>query len=249
MAPLRAPAWTQGPERPRPARGALDVWRADLGEVRDGITASLDAAERRRAAGGLRPAHARLWARSRGVLRSLLGLYLSCPPSSLEIATDERGKPYLASARERPAGASAADVPEAVSFSLSHSGALALYAFGFAGPVGVDAETGIGRERLDTLAIAARTFGAAQAARLRSLEPTARTGEFLSLWVRHEARLKCLGVGLTGAPGPGAVRDPWIAELALEGCARGAVAASTAPQELRCWTWPPAPPAVGRGGA
>jgi 4'-phosphopantetheinyl transferase len=215
------------------------VWRADLSEVQDTVTASLDAGERRRAAAIIGPSHSRLWARSRGVLRALLGLYLHVPPDSVALALDARGKPFLSDAAGH-ADISPADAPATVSFSLSHSGGLALYAFASAGAVGVDVEAGVGRDRLDTVAIAARVFGAGEAARLQSLDAVSRSDRFLSMWVRHEARLKCLGVGLLGARVALAQSEPWLADVSLERPARGAVAASVAPGELRCWMWPPA---------
>ena len=82
----------------------------------------------------------------------------------------------------------------ALSFNLSHSGHLALYAFSKAGAVGVDVE--VARRGLDVVAIAARAFGAAEARRLRGFAPAIRKEEFRRTWVRHESALKCWGTGI-----------------------------------------------------
>lgn len=81
---------------------------------------------------------------------------------------------------------------------MSHSGELALYAFSTAGAVGVDLETA--RRPIDEVAIAARLFREADAQRLQSLAPRARRREFLRLWTRYEAELKCRGLGIGGEP-------------------------------------------------
>jgi 4'-phosphopantetheinyl transferase superfamily len=119
---------------------------------------------------------------------------------------------------------------------VSHSGGLALYAFSEATAVGVDVE--VGRHTVDEVAIAARAIGADEAERLRALDPSLRRREFLRTWARHEAALKCLGLGIGAARGTTDGRRPWIAQLELgEDAAGAAVAAVRAPGELRCWEW------------
>jgi len=140
----------------------------------------------------------RLWRRSRGVLRALLGRYLRQDPRSLRLIVGAHGKPALAGDAAEPQAARRA-APEAasrLSFNLSHSGHLALYAFSESGDVGVDVE--VARRAMNEVAIAARVFGPAQAKHLQELDPDSRRREFLRAWVRHEAERKCLGVGLFG---------------------------------------------------
>jgi 4'-phosphopantetheinyl transferase len=234
--------------------GIVDVWRVDLREVGKGPLRLLSVDERKRAADIANPARRALWMRTRGVLRVLLGGYLKQPAGELEFVLGEHGKPMLAGPWERGVDESTADGASARSlhFNLSHSGPLALYAFTAAAQVGIDLEQA--RERqLDEPALAERTFGADAAQRLRELDAPARRQEFLRLWVRHEAALKCLGKGLLGA-GPGNeadVSELWVAELNIGSAAApsaeaafgsgmaAAVAVQGGPRELRCWDWPP----------
>jgi hypothetical protein len=92
---------------------------------------------------------------------------------------------------------------------------------------------------MDTLALAHRALGADAAARLRQLHPDERQREFLRLWVRHEASLKCLGTGIGGSQAPVRTggRAPWIAELGIGDGGAAAVALDAEPAEVRCWEW------------
>ncbi len=60
--------------------------------------------------------------------------------------------------------------------------------------MGVDVE--VGRRSVEEIAVARSWLGAAQARRLEALDPAIRRREFLRAWTRHEAQLKCLGVGI-----------------------------------------------------
>ena len=122
-----------------------------------------------------------------------------------------------------------------MSFNLSHSGQLALYAFTETGAVGVDVE--VARRPIDEIAIAARTFGPAEARRLGGLDPAIREREFRRAWVRHEAELKCRGTGIGGPEAGLGGREPWTAELEVGPRAAAAVAAEHPPRELCCWDW------------
>jgi 4'-phosphopantetheinyl transferase len=225
------PPWTPGPQHPRLAPGAVHVWRVDLTAPGDELLELLSPAERERAK---RPAGVRegqLWAYSRAVLRALLARYLQTDPRGLRFAVGKAGKPALAN------DASASTVPDAaltrLSFNLSHSAQTALYAFAAVGAVGVDVE--VARRPIDAVALAGRVFGPVEAARLRALDAEARDREFLRAWVRHEAALKCLGVGLGGSRDGETVR--WISELEMGSRAAAAVAVAASPSELRCWDW------------
>jgi 4'-phosphopantetheinyl transferase len=216
------------------------VWRVDLAGVTDDLLGLLSAGERARAERIARVQDRALRARGRGVLRALLGRYLHTDPRMLRLAVDERGKPALDPERTR---ARRQDYSRRLSFNLSHSGEAAVYAFTRAGPVGIDIE--VARRGIDTVAIAARAFGPAEAARLRELDPKAREREFLRAWVRHEAALKCLGLGLGGSAEKHVERAPWIAQLEMGARAAAAVAVSALPSEVRCWDWIPGPSSGG----
>jgi 4'-phosphopantetheinyl transferase len=155
------------------------------------------------------------------MLRRVLALYLDEAIEEIALARDERGKPRLATE------------PERLTFNLSHSGALTLVAVSRGREVGVDVE--LAKPGRDLVALAERALGPEDAAAVRVAAGEERTRLFYELWTRHEARLKCLGVGLTGPP-------TWPSPpVAVEGLAidRGyaaAVAVSGDPVPVRCWT-------------
>jgi 4'-phosphopantetheinyl transferase len=202
---------------------ALHVWRADLDAGGDEAIGLLSAEERERAGRFVREEDGRRWARARGVLRVLLGRYLDADPGGLRFVAGEHGKPALEGGDGEPR------------FNVSHSAGVALYAFARGREVGVDVE--LPRRALDAVALAERTFGPAEAERLRTLDPPAREREFLRLWARHEAQLKCRGTGI-GGEAPHAAAPLWVVELdaGVPG-AGAAVAVEGPPGELRCWTW------------
>jgi 4'-phosphopantetheinyl transferase len=207
------------------AEGVVDVWRVDLSSVGDDVAQLLCEAELARAARLTRASQRRQWMRCRGALRLLLGRYLACDPRALGFVAGPQGKPEL----EGCAGAS---------FNLSHSGPLALFAFTLGAPVGVDIEVIDVRPRgFDEVAIAERAFGPGSARRLAALEPAARRREFLRLWVRHEAVLKCRGSGLLDEGDAGTSPEPWVCELDVGVHALAALAVQRGACELRHHDW------------
>jgi len=230
------PRWIPGPDRPPAPAGDVHVWRANLTAIPDELCGLLCDEERARAERLLSERSRRLWMRSRAVLRALLGRYLQRDPRELRFATGTHGKPALSVHPPEPGGEPEPTPSAGISFNLSHSGGLALYAFAATGAVGVDVE--LSRRRIDAVAIAARTFGPAEAERLEGLDPVTRQREFLRAWVRHEAALKCLGVGIGGANAGVEEPKPWIAELDVGSLASAAVAVQATPQALYCWEWP-----------
>jgi len=122
---------------------------------------------------------------ARGVLRTLLGLYLASRPAELSFAYSPFGKPALAHAPgTRP-----------ILFNVSHSGGLALYAFTRGREVGVDVE----QERADFTGdeIAERFFSAREVEALRAVGHDLRTRAFFNCWTRKEAYIKAVGEGLS----------------------------------------------------
>jgi 4'-phosphopantetheinyl transferase len=238
-------AWAPGPLRPLLAEHAVHVWRADLSAVSEDLAELLSSDESARAERFASAGDAERWRRSRGLLRALLGRYLQREPRSLRFTFGEHGKPALAEdadASSAPAERKSEPVTNAplLSFNMSHSGQLALYAFSRAGAVGIDVE--VVRRPIDEVAVASRALGAATAERLRTLEQPARRREFLAAWARHEAQLKCLGVGiggtrLSGSGDAGEDHGLWLVELEMEPDVAAAVAAEHPARELRRWDW------------
>jgi 4'-phosphopantetheinyl transferase len=118
---------------------------------------------------------------SRGGLRILLGHYLGCLPSEIELVYGPKGKPALRQETR-------------IRFNTSHSGQMALYAFTCDSELGVDVEQL--RELDDPEAIATRFFSSAEVSELLSLRPGERGLAFLRCWTRKEAYIKSIGDGL-----------------------------------------------------
>jgi 4'-phosphopantetheinyl transferase len=211
----------------RATESIVDVWRADLTEVGDGFERLLHEDELTRAELILSERKRVLWARSRGLLRALLGRYLQRDPRELRFASGPHGKPALLPVVPAPAPA-----PD-LRFNLSHSGRLVLVAVTAGREVGVDVE--VADRRVDEVAIAARVLGREQAERLAGLDPQTREREFLRAWVAHEAAVKCRGLGLAMRPGDSPRTDLWTAELDVGPRAAAAVAVAGGERcELRC---------------
>lgn len=213
------------------------MWRAELTALGDDLSDLLSPEEHDRAQRLAGAREAPLWARSRGLLRALLGLYLQIDAHSLTFTTGAHGKPALA------------DSSTALSFNLSHSGATVLYAFSSTTAVGVDVELLDRPRSRDVVSLAGRVFGPVESERLARLGQPSREREFLRLWVRHEAELKCMGVGLGGAGSGQSARRPWIVDLKMGSRTAAALAAEEAPRELRIWEWPSETPAQLKGRA
>ena len=164
----------------------VHIWRAALDEDGWPGAEELPPEDRERAASFLRDGPARRWVAARWALRRTLARYLERPSAEIALATDERGKPRL-----RDGGG------DGLQFNLSHSAGLALVAVTEGRAVGVDIETIAPRQ--DLVALAERGLPAEEAAAVRAAAPERRAETFYAAWVRHEAWLKCLGVGL-GSP-------------------------------------------------
>jgi 4'-phosphopantetheinyl transferase len=121
---------------------------------------------------------------ARGLLRELLGGYLRQDPASLEFSYGPHGKPYL----------SGANASSGLSFNLSHSSGLAVYAFAVQRNLGIDVEhiqpESAGED------IARRYFSPREVSDLHGLPPEAKAEGFFNCWTRKEAYIKALGTGL-----------------------------------------------------
>lgn len=118
-----------------------------------------------------------------GMLRMLLGAYVGCYPSRLDLSMGPNGKPEPHRHFEA-AG---------VHFNLSHSWDLTLYGFTGACPIGLDVE------RIQPVPhwerIARETFPQAETESLMALPDELRISRFFDLWTRKEALLKASGNG------------------------------------------------------
>jgi 4'-phosphopantetheinyl transferase len=120
----------------------------------------------------------------RGILRTILGSYLSVEPNRLQFCYGQRGKPELAKIGNNGT----------IHFSLSHSNTIALYAFSRNHEVGIDVEEI--RELEDLEHIAERFFSKREKKALFGLPEGQRKEAFFRCWTRKEAFIKAIGDGL-----------------------------------------------------
>ncbi|WPL18635.1 holo-(acyl carrier protein) synthase 2 [Thiorhodovibrio winogradskyi] len=197
---------------PLPRPGDLHLWRihadAELPELEARCRATLSAAEfargQRLRASNLR----RRFLLSHYACRRIFGAYLDCEASAIDFAYSATGKPRI-TAPAAPIGSgvgygagSGAWLGDGLGdgtgmeFNLSTTGDLTLLALRWREPLGLDAE--ILCDRGDTLGIARRMFGDAEAERLRQLQAEERLLAFFTAWTALEARVKRDGRGLPG---------------------------------------------------
>lgn len=181
---------------PPPLRpGEVHLWFVDL-HASPGLLSHffslLSRDERERAERFRFDAHRRRYVARRGFLRWLLGRYLGRPGDSLLFGYGAAGKPFLAPEQQpsqRP--------EEHLTFNLSDSEDVALYAFGLGVELGVDVEHL--REMPDALSIAGYSFSQREQEALAALPPEQTSLGFFHGWTRKEAYVKATGQGL-GAP-------------------------------------------------
>jgi hypothetical protein len=144
-------------------------------------------------------------------------------------SVEEVLRAYLGAEPRIELGAHGKPRVEGLHFNLSHSGRLRVLAVA-RHEVGVDVEV-VG-DRGDVRELAAIGLPSAQAAEVAAAPELERNAVFHRLWVRHEARLKCHGVGLV-APLPAGADDVVIdldvgpgvaAALAVQASARSSAA-------------------------
>jgi 4'-phosphopantetheinyl transferase len=165
------------------ATGAVHLWRVHL----DGVSPSgnvssdwLSEEERVRAAALRGPGEERRFIISRIALRHILARYQGVPPAALRVRREAGGKPFIEGGSE-------------LSFSLTHSGGLALLAV--AGrPVGVDVERVRVVRRMSR--ILQRVMHEETAHVLNALPAEQRVVAFIDAWTQREAHVKALGGGV-----------------------------------------------------
>ncbi|HEX3041685.1 MAG TPA: 4'-phosphopantetheinyl transferase superfamily protein [Solirubrobacterales bacterium] len=154
-------------------------------------------------------------------LRRVLSRYLDLPTAEIRLTDGGHGKPRLA------------DPEGGLRFNLSHSGPLTLVA------VSRDCEVGVDIEQLkpgrNLVALAARALEPEEAEAVRSASGDDRVRLFYELWTRHEAGLKCLGIGLGGTP-PQPAPPLAVAGVPIDPGFAAAVAVQGEAVPMRYWT-------------
>ncbi len=122
---------------------------------------------------------------SHAILRLLLARYCTLAPENVHFTVNAYGKPALQTSSDQPL----------LSFNLSHSHGLALYAFTGICELGIDIE--YMRTNLEYTEVATHFFSQREIADLRSLPKEHTASGFFTAWTRKEAYIKARGLGLS----------------------------------------------------
>jgi len=178
-------------EPPRLREGVAHVWRARIappvGAPDDTppdaeLCRHLSEDELTRAARFKFERHRYKHVAARATLRRLLGHYANVAPQEIRFDYGMQGKPRI----EHPSSA------QRISFNVSHSGDLALFAFTLGPRLGVDIEAV--RNMPNALGIARRFFTSDEAILLGAADNVSDC--FFRFWTRKEAVIKAVGTGL-----------------------------------------------------
>jgi len=124
------------------------------------------------------------YAVAHSILRILLGRYMDCDPLAIRFYTNSYGKPAIDAPRQE----------QTLTFNLSHSHELALYAFTYDRAIGVDVESM--RSNIEYEQLAQHSFSLNEQQALRDLPDNAKQQGFFNGWTRKEAYIKARGLGL-----------------------------------------------------
>jgi 4'-phosphopantetheinyl transferase len=237
-------SWAPDPQALELEEGEIQVWRAhlDCEAMLSRFEATLSSDERVRASRYFFQQDRNGFIATRGVLRELLGRYVSRTPKELEFDYTPQGKPSL---RAELLG-------RRIRFNVSHSHNLALFAFAVGRNLGVDVE--LVRPDFGGDEIAERYFAPQEVEELRVLPPSMRAEGFFLCWTRKEAYVKARGEGLhipldsfhvSLTPGrPEQLHSVdgfrWsLRSLLPDARYVGAVVGEGQGWQLRCWDWKP----------
>lgn len=180
----------------------------------------------------------------RGLLRILLGAYLQRNPASLEFIYSANGKPSLC----------ATSGGDLIQFNISHSQAHVLYAFSADQAIGVDIE-GV-NPLISYIDLAHRICTPKEQRVFDQLPPSRQAQAFYKIWTRKEALVKLGGdrlyekLSILEVPAhptagsccywvPTENRQIWLQDLELVEGFAGAIALSTAPEQIIHHPWHP----------
>lgn len=171
----------------------VHVWQSKLDlpiECIEKLARSLSADELVRAKRFRFEQHQHRFIASRGILRAILASYLNADPAQLRFAYSPQGKPTL-DAFSQPF----VRYPT-LSFNLTHSEGLALYAVTIDRLIGIDLEYLPPPREVNELA--KRFFLPKEYNTICSFPPEQQQAVFLQIWTYKEAYLKATGEGLMG---------------------------------------------------
>ena len=243
---LPDPPWRSPPPGLTLASDEVHVWRAWLDQPAarvEKMSQALCADERQRVVQFHFERDRQRYIMGRGMLRSILGLYLRVDPGQVQFRYGPRGKPALDLGDNN------------LAFNLAHAGPLALYALTRNRAIGVDVEPV--RPLPDADQVAARFFSVHETAAYLDLPPDQKQQGFFLCWTRKEAYIKALGEGLAQplesfdvslAPGEPArlLRVAWdpdeasrwsLISLTPSPCFVAALAVQGQDQHITCWDY------------
>jgi 4'-phosphopantetheinyl transferase len=178
--------WSEIPERPLLPAGECQLWQAWLDEENPDSFRGLLSEDERIRAGRLRGLRgADRFTVGRGILRSIIGRYLSRRPEELIFAYGVNGKPMLMG-----------DVHGRLSFNVSHAGSLAIFVIVSGFEVGVDVEEIYPISDLE--ATASIIMSDDELAEFKGLPASVKLDRFFTTWTSKEAILKAFGDGFHG---------------------------------------------------
>jgi 4'-phosphopantetheinyl transferase len=180
--------WLVSPSRPRLAVGEVHVWRATLRQGESMLSESsalLSDDERERARRFHFQEDRDRYVAARAALRDILSRYLQTPPAAIKFRYSPHGKPALSDPH----------ASDGLSFNLSHSHEVALYAVAGSRAVGIDVERV--REGNEVEDIARHFFSPEEVSALNGLPGGRRASGFFDCWTRKEAYIKARGEGLS----------------------------------------------------
>lgn len=240
--------WCPAPTRPLLGGDEVHVWRAGLDQPSSTVQSMLELLspdERCRAGRFYFQRDFKRFVIARGLLRTILSLYLQLRPEQLRFCYSEFGKPELVSLTGQ----------ETLRFNVSHSHNQALFAFAHKWGIGVDIE--YLRKNLASRELAECVFSPNEIDMLCALPAHRQTEGFFNCWTRKEAYIKARGEGLSFpldcfdvslAPGEPAallshrkdsreIRRWSLRELASETGYAAAIAVESSNWRLSCWHW------------
>ncbi|WP_052887883.1 4'-phosphopantetheinyl transferase family protein [Thermogemmatispora carboxidivorans] len=186
------PDWPYAPAQLSLAQGEVHIWCASLAlsAARMAELATVLTLAEQEHAARFRSAQARQqFVAARAILRLILSHYLGQPPQQLRLRTNPWGKPELDS--------EPASLQSMLTFNLSHSEALALYAVADGRAIGIDLEYLRPLPGAELEQLAARYFAPAEYQALLSLTDEEKLPAFFRCWTRKEAYVKARGQGLS----------------------------------------------------
>jgi len=172
-------------ERREHLDGHVVVWMAEVSAAQPALPflePCLDAQDRKRAAQFHFAEDRARYVLGRGLVRKILGHYLSQAPETIELAYTDRGRPYFPG-------------DESMRFSLTHAHDLVAVAITANARVGIDIE--YLQRKLDLEGLAERILSANDFRVFEVLPDQVRVPSFFRIWARKEAYLKATGEGIT----------------------------------------------------